>query len=348
MGVGDKDVLDSGLALQVLIEKVPRERLAVLPTPLQDCPRLTKVLGGPRILVKRDDLTGLAFGGNKARQLEFVLAHAIASGADSVVVGAGLQSNLCCQVAAAANRLGLAATLVLAGHEPESYQGNLLLDHLLGAEIQFAGPLEFEQVYARCDEIGVELARKGRKPYVIKPWELSGSIAAIGYVNAALELAAQFRIYSVSPTYLFTAATDATPAGLILGFKILGRGPHVVAVSPALSCGELKSLVARLAAGTSQLLGVDTAIGPAEVDGRDAYIGADYSAVTEGACEAVRLFAETEGLFVEPIYTGRALAALIDHVRSAKIGRDESVVFLHTGGLPALFAYNEQLASRPV
>lgn len=329
--------------LRRLVDKVPRVQLAALPTPLQECPRLSSVLGGPRILMKRDDLTGLALGGNKSRHLEFLMADALSKGADVVVVGAASQSNLCCQVAAAACKLGLESVLLLARDEKAYYQGNVLLDTLLGADVRFVDVRDRREVFKLCEKVAVELAHEGRRAYAINPWSFAGSLAAIGYVNFVIELCGQLSQMDVTADYLFTAATDATPAGLLVGLKAIGSKLKVVGISPGLSQHESRVLVAAIANDAAKLLGLDTHVSPAEITNHDAYVGTGYGKTTPECLEAIKLVAETEGIILDPVYTGKAMAGVVDHIRNGRIGPGETVVFLHTGGVPLVFVYGEEL-----
>lgn len=329
--------------LRARIAKVPRARLASLPTPLEECPRLSAALGGPRILIKRDDLTGLALGGNKGRQLEFVMGDVLIKRADVVVVGAGSQSNLCCQVAAAARKLGLDAVLLLARDDKADFRGNIVLDALLGAEIRFVDVDDFREVFRLCDSVAAELAARGRRPYTIDPWSTTGSLAAIAYVNFVIELLGQLREAGTAVDYLFTSATDATPAGVALGLKAIGANWRLVGISPALAEEESRRLIARIATDAAALLGMDTMLSPEEITNLDGYIGGSYGELTAPCLEAMALVAETEGIVLDPVYSGKAMAGLIDHIRTGRIGKGETVVFLHTGGVPLVFAYTDEL-----
>ncbi|MCL4459226.1 MAG: D-cysteine desulfhydrase family protein [Chloroflexi bacterium] len=330
--------------LQVLVDRVPRVQLANLPTPLHDCPRLSETLGGPRILFKRDDLTGLALGGNKVRQLEFIMADALAKGSEMVIVGAGSQSNLCCLTAAAACKLGMRAILVLMRDDKsQDIEGNLLLDGLFGAEVRFVDTADFYQLPTFYEAVAVECRQRGQKSYIINPWSFAGTLATVGYVNFVLEFCQQLDEMKLSVDHIFTAATDATPAGLALGTKLLNPGFRVVGISPAHLKERATSRIARIASDTAKFLGIDLVIAPDEITNYEDYVGEGYGVMTRECREAISLVAETEGILLDPVYTGKAMAGLIDHIRRGKIGRGETVTFLHTGGTPLLFAYRMEL-----
>jgi D-cysteine desulfhydrase family pyridoxal phosphate-dependent enzyme len=332
-------------ALQARIDVQPRVRLAHLPTPLEPCPRFSAALGGPAIWIKRDDLTGLAFGGNKTRQLEFVFAAVLAQGADTVVAGAYTQSNWCRQMTAAARKLGLEVALVLLhGEKGPELQGNLLLDRLMGADVTVVDLDSMERLAPLLEAKAEELARAGRKPYVVAPFGVDELVlGAVGYVNAALELDRQLDEAGIDPDYLYLCGANMTPGGLALGLKALGRRTRLVNIAP-IRWSEARAVdIARIADGTAWRLGLAIRVTPDEVENHDDYIGERYGLVTDGGREAMQLLARTEAVILDPVYSSKALAGLIDHVRRGRIGRHETVVFVHTGGTPALFAYAADL-----
>jgi D-cysteine desulfhydrase family pyridoxal phosphate-dependent enzyme len=332
-------------ALQARIDALPRVRLGHLPTPLDFCPRLSEALGGPEIWIKRDDLTGLAFGGNKTRQLEFLFADVLAEGADTVVAGAYTQSNWCRQMTAAAKKLGLEVALVLLhGEKGPALQGNLLLDRLMGADVTVVDLDSMERLAPLLETKAAELERAGRKPYVVAPFNMARqALGAIGYVNAALELDAQLEEAAIDPDCVYLCGANMTPGGLALGMKALGRRARLVNIAP-IRWSEARALdIARIANAAAQRLGLDSTIDAAEIDNHDEYIGERYGLVTDGGREALRLVARTEAVILDPVYSSKAMAGLIDHVRQGRIGKGERVVFVHTGGTPALFAYAQDL-----
>jgi L-cysteate sulfo-lyase len=332
-------------ALEARIDAQPRVRLAHLPTPLEPCPRFSAALGGPAIWIKRDDLTGLAFGGNKTRQLEFVFADVLAQGADTVVAGAYTQSNWCRQMTAAARKLGLEVALVLLhGQKGPALQGNLLLDRLMGADVTVVDLDSMERLAPLLEAKAEELARAGRRPYVVAPFGVEKLVlGALGYVNAALELDRQLAEAGIDPDYLYLCGANMTPGGLALGLKALGRRTRLVNLAP-IRWSEARAVdIARIADGTARRLGLDIRVTPDEIENHDDCIGERYGVVTDGAREAMQLLARTEAVILDPVYSSKALAGLIDHIRQGRIGKHETVVFLHTGGTPALFAYAADL-----
>jgi D-cysteine desulfhydrase family pyridoxal phosphate-dependent enzyme len=324
----------------MLTRTVPRVRLGHLPTAIEELPRLSQALGGPRILVKRDDLTGLAGGGNKTRKLEFSLGEAMRRGADTLVTLGAVQSNHARQTAAAAARAGLRCVLVLGGRPPAAETGNLLLDRLLGAEIVFTGDRTRE-------EVGVEVLEAqraaGRRPFLI-PVGASDEIGAAGFVAAAEELAGQLDERQLAVDRVVIASSSfGTQAGLCVGARALGLGVQIAGIAIDAPRAELQTAVAELAARTARRLGLDVRIDPGEVVGFDAYLGGGYAVLGEPEREAILLAARTEGLLLDPVYTGRAMAGLVDLVRRGAIAKDETILFWHTGGTPALHAYAEAL-----
>ncbi len=331
--------------LQSRIDEFARLQIAHLPTPLEFCPRLTEALGGPEIWIKRDDCTGLAFGGNKTRQLEFVFAEAQQQGADTIVIGSGSQSNWCRQTAAAACRIGMHTVLILAhGVKGAALQGNLLIDHLLGAEITIVDGEDLQQLPPLLEEKTEKLREKGRKPYLMNPFGLPTlSLSAIGYVNALLELDEQIQEQGKEPDYIYLSGANITPAGIALGVKALGRKTKVVGITPIRWDEDRSTDIARIANATAERLGLNIVFRPEDIHNKDDYVGDRYGVMTPECREALRLVAKTEGIILDPVYTSKAMAGLIDHIRQGKIGKNETVIFLHTGGTPALFAYAEDL-----
>ena len=331
--------------LQERIRALPRVRLAHLPTPLEPCPRLSRALGGPEILVKRDDLTGLAFGGNKTRQLEFLLADLADTEADVIVAGAYTQSNWCRQITAAARKLGRDVSLVLLhGRKGPLRQGNLLLDDLMGADIRVSEVDDMQRLPPLLEARAAELRAAGRRPYLVDPFDLEVlARSALGYVEAALELDAQLDAAGTDADHVYVAGANMTPAGLLLGLRALGRKARVVGIAPIEWDEDRRVDIARIASAAARLLGLDLAFGPEEVISHGDYIGEGYGVLSAAARDAFLLAARSEGLILDPVYTGKAMAGLCDHVRRGLVGRGETVVFVHTGGNPAVFAYAEDL-----
>ena len=332
--------------LRARLAGFPRTRLAYLPTPLEPGPRLSAALGGPDILVKRDDLTGLAFGGNKTRQLEFVFGDVLAAGADTVVAGAYTQSNWCRQITAAACKHGLKAVLVLAhGVKGPLLQGNLLLDLVMGAEVTVLPVLD-EELQPHLEARAEALRRAGARPYLISSFATgTQSLAALGYVEAVLEICDQL---GAAPDHLYVAGSEMSPAGLIVGARALGLPTRVVSVSPIAYPESRQDEIARICNAIAARLGLDLSWAPADILVDDGFIGEAYGIVSAAGREAMTLLARSEGLLLDPVYTSKGMAGLIDHVRRGRLRAGETAVFVHTGGLPALFAYADDLGLGPV
>jgi D-cysteine desulfhydrase len=319
---------------------LPRIPLGCLPTPLEELPRLTRALGGPRLFIKRDDQTGLATGGNKTRKLEFAVADALDQGADTLITMGGVQSNHTRQTAAAAARCGLRCVVVLRGHAPAVWNGNLLLDHLLGAQVVFSGDRTREAV---ADEVASQARAAGNRPYLI-PVGASNAVGAVGFVAALEELDAQAKARALRvDRVVFASSSFGTQAGLCDGAKAVGFGGQLAAIAIDSRRDELQAGVAAIATATIRRLGWEMTVAPAEVVAYDDYLGAGYAVMGAPEREAISLVARSEGILLDPVYTGRAMAGLIDLIRTGAFGKDETIVFWHTGGAAALFAYAEEL-----
>lgn len=323
--------------------RLPRVALAHLPTPLEEAANLARRLEGPRIFLKRDDCTGLLFGGNKTRHNEFLLAEALRRQADVVVWGAGAQSNNCRQTAAACNKLGLDCHLFLtraSGHA--EVQGNLLLDHLMGAKVHLVdapmGPELDDLLLAKA----AEYRRAGRRPFV---WDrvIGRPLAAVSYALCLAETLDQLRDRDVEPTVVYSAAAGATGAGLALGKKVLGWKGRVRLLCPIRWPWDTPSDLADVANRTAELLGLPHRLTAADIDVTCDYVGPAYGAITPESRAALDLLARTEGVLLDPVYTAKAMAGLIDDVRRRRVGPDDVLVFIHTGGTPAVFAYRDEL-----
>ncbi len=329
--------------LQKRIDKLPRIKLAKLPTPLEESPRLTKFLGGPKLWVKRDDLTGIAFGGNKERKTEFAMADAIQKGADVIITTGPLQSNHAMVTAAAAKKLGLKVVLVLRGKAPQEYDGNLLLDHLFGADIRFV-QVGWQQALPAMEKVAEELRKEGQKPYIV-PGGASYPTGAVGYVNAMLELAKQAEEKDLNINYIVHASgSGGTQAGLVLANKALKTEIEILGMCVEPNATQLLAEeIVEIANGVAKLLDLKEVVNRKDVVLIDDYAGEGYGVLTPEAVEAIKLFAQTAGILLDPVYTGKAMAGLIDLIRQEHFKRDDNVVFVHTGGTPALFVYKEQL-----
>jgi D-cysteine desulfhydrase family pyridoxal phosphate-dependent enzyme len=329
---------------------LPRFPLAILPTPLTEARGLREALGGagrcPRILLKRDDLTGLALGGNKARKLEFLIGDALRHDATVVITTGAVQSNHARMTAAAARAAGLGVSLVLTTHETNPpAQGNYLLDRLFGADIHLipAGPDPKLAVApdeeARVAEVMASLRARGERPYLI-PVGGSSGVGALGYVAGTRELAGQLAAASVPATRLYYASgSRGTQAGLELGWRLFSPPYQLAGIAVSGGEDEKRVRAARVATEAAALLGVGVAVNPGELRTNQDHIGEGYGIPTPGGLEAIRLLATRDGVLLDPTYTAKAMAALIADVRAGTIASDEAIVFLHTGGVPALFAH---------
>lgn len=311
---------------------IPQLRFAHLPTPIEELPRLSKALGGSRLLVKRDDQTGLAFGGNKTRKLEFLVAEALEQGARTLITGGALQSNHCRQTAAAAARYGLDCILVLNGEMPNQPSANLLLDQLFGAELVTISDRSLRDQTLH-NTFG-KATTDGRKPYLVT-YGGSSPTGALGYAFAMEE----FMMQKVEADWIvFGTSSGGTHAGLVLGQRIFGFKGKVLGISIDEPEDWLKTRVSQLASDASEKLGARIEFTRDDVLAKEEYCRAGYGVLTDAEREAVRLFAKHEGLLLDPVYTGRAAAGMIDLIRRGFFKKDETILFWHTGGQPALFA----------
>ncbi|MEZ4769782.1 MAG: D-cysteine desulfhydrase family protein [Caldilineales bacterium] len=331
----------------MILPELHRFPLAHLPTPLEGMSRLRAALqeelGGrrvPRLLVKRDDQTGLATGGNKTRKLELLVAEAQAKGADTLVTTGAPQSNHCRQTAAAAARAGLGCTLVLGGNAPMLQGGNLLLDRLFGAQIVFAGT---DDRLAVMQQVAEDLTARGRRPYVIT-YGGSSPVGAAAYVLAMAELLGQCYAGGASPDHVIVASSSGgTQAGMVVGVRALATAVQVHGISIDQDRETLVSNLRDLGVRTAGFLQLPLALARDDFIVHDEYLGGGYGVLGAAEREAIGLLARSEGLLADPVYTGRALAGLLDLIRRGRFRADETVVFWHTGGLPAIFAYEDGL-----
>jgi 1-aminocyclopropane-1-carboxylate deaminase/D-cysteine desulfhydrase-like pyridoxal-dependent ACC family enzyme len=325
------------------IARLPRVKLAFTPTPLEEVPNFSKAIDGPRIFVKRDDLTGFAFGGNKVRAMEFRLAHVLANGYDAFVLVNIGQSNHARLHAAACARLGIKIVIVKPGPKGERVQGNLLLNHIAGAEIVETGttdPVELERI---LDDTLDDLRRRGFRPYASTREPFSPIAGTIAFTEASIELLDQLRSLGASASRIFLVG-GTSAAGLALGGKLLGAPYQVHAISVGGSRESLLQSEVRLSNRVAtEVLDLPPVMTEDDFAAFDEYVGDQYGQATPQTQEAIRLLARTEGIFTDPVYTGKALAGLIGEVRKGNVGRDETVVFVHTGGTPIIFAYDELL-----
>ncbi|MGH2453092.1 MAG: D-cysteine desulfhydrase family protein [bacterium] len=324
---------------------LPRIPLAVRPTPIQEAARLSGYLGGPRILIKRDDLTGLALGGNKARKLELLLGEARAQGADVIITVGAAQSNHARITAAAARLLGWEAILVLTGEEPAEAQGNLLLDRILGAEVRFINTTEEYVLMGIVQDLARELTGRGRRPYVI-PRGGSTGLGAAAYLEAGLEAFGQLNALGVRADAIVHASTSGgTQSGLLTAAKWSRAGVSVTGISAGPPAATVTQRVTGIVRDLGRLLDTEWEVHPDDVLVYDDYVGEGYGIPTVGTIEAIKMVARTEGILLDPVYTGKAMAGLIDLVRRGTLARGHTVLFWHTGGVPALFAHAQTLGA---
>lgn len=324
------------------LSRFPRVRLAHLPTPLEPMERLSALLGGPRLWIKRDDCTGLSTGGNKTRKLEFLVADALSKGADTLITQGATQSNHARQTAAAAAKFGMECHLLLEDRTRDAspdytLNGNVLLDRLHGATIsKRPGGADMA---AELADLEARLREAGRKPYVI-PGGGSNPVGALGYANAALELVSQANDRGLEIAHLVHATGSAgTQAGLVAGLVALNAAIPILGVSVRAPRERQQATVLDLAQRTAEHLGLPGLVRSEHVEVNSDYVGPGYGLPTPGMREAVKLLAQTEGLLLDPVYTGKGMAGLIDLVRKGAFKKDSDVVFLHTGGSAALFGY---------
>jgi D-cysteine desulfhydrase family pyridoxal phosphate-dependent enzyme len=331
----------------MLTDRLARVPIAHLPTPLEPLPRLTAQLGGPELWIKRDDQTGLATGGNKARKLEYLVADALTQGADTLITTGAAQSNHARQTAAAAAKSGLACRLVLRSPEPvegravepQQVRGNLLLDRLLGAEVAWAGDGPLAEAMAQVAE---ELRTAGRHPYVV-PYGGSNPIGASGYVAAIEELMAQCAERDRHFGHVVLASSSGgTQAGLVVGARALGYAGRILGISVDPPADELLRRLADLATATADLLALALSFVPEDFNVNDGYLGGGYGVVGKLEREAIRTLARSEGVLLDPVYTGRAFGGLLDLIHRGTFRPDERVLFWHTGGTAGLFGYGDR------
>ena len=328
------------------LDRFPRIDLCHVPTPLEFMPRLTQHLGGPQIWIKRDDCTGMALGGNKARKLEFLLGEALKQGADHLVTLGALQSNHVRQTAAAAARLGLACTVILEHRHPNPdyaylHNGNMLLDGLLGAEIvNCPGGTDMP---AALRQVGDQLRAKGHRPYLI-PSGGSNPLGTLGYVKAAQELLLQAQEKNFAPDRVVVASGSAgTQAGLVVGLAVQASTASVQGFAVSQAEHLQHQRVAALAAATARFIGHTDELPPQAVRVNADYLGEGYSIPSAAMVDAVQQVARLEGILLDPVYTGKAMAGLMDWARTGRFRRDENVVFIHTGGQAGLFGFCDTL-----
>lgn len=349
--------MESTHALKGTIEAFPRARLAHLPTPMEEMEQLSRKLG-VRLFLKRDDQTGLAFGGNKARKLDYIMADALSAEADTIITWAGVQSNWCRQTAAAAKKLGLKPILILFKRPnlPSDYDGNLLLDLVFDSDIRLVEKqegqkmMEYGGVKEVVDTVAEDVRKEGGRPYIApiggslpeasmdKPW------GAVGYVNGFVEIAEQMASQGAKlDAVVFATGSGSTQGGLLVGAKLISPGTQTVGISVSETRETMTRYVRTIADKTMDLLGQPQSISDDDIIVFDDYLREGYGILDENVADAIRLVAETEGILLDPVYTGKAMSGLIDLIEKDYFKPGANIVFLHSGGTPALFPYRKEL-----
>ena len=328
------------------LSKFARVSLAHLPTPLEHMPRLSEHLGGPDIYVKRDDCTGLATGGNKTRKLEFSMGEAVEQGADTIITVGAIQSNHVRQTAAAACKLGMACEVLLehrVGNPSKTYttSGNVFLDRIFGANLrEHPGGTDFD---VEMEAVAKEVRAKGGTPYII-PGGASNAVGALGYVGCGIELLEQLSEQGLKIDHLVTATGSAgTHAGLAVGLRGSGSDLPILGIGVNAPQDVQEERVYDLAVETAELVGAPGCVAREDIIADCNYIGPGYGEPTESMNEAVLMLARFEGLLFDPVYSGKALAGMIDYIRQGRFTKGQKIVFLHTGGSAGLFAYADSL-----
>ena len=319
--------------------------LANLPTPIQRLNHFSKAWGGPEIYIKRDDLTGCAVSGNKIRKLAFVAADAKAKGADTLITCGGIQSNHARATALVAAMLGMHSVLVLRGQEPQTVQGNLLLDKLAGADIQWVSEEEYEMVNERMVDIRRSLERKGHRPYVI-PEGASYDLGYWGYVHAAQEIAGQLDIMQLTMDYIVTATgSGGTLGGLILGTHLLGLNTMPVGINVCRTAEHFQSRIHGVLHGMIHDRHWPIDIGREDITVIDGYVGKGYAQASEEVLWIIAEVARMEGIVLDPVYTGKAMFAIQEEIRAGRFKKGQKILFIHTGGIFGLFPQARELAA---
>lgn len=318
---------------------IPRKKIGFFPTPLSELKRLSLKLNGPDLFIKRDDMTGLAFGGNKTRKLEYLIGDAISKGCDTIITGGAEQSNHCRQTAAASAMCGLECHLVLGGEEPELPTGNLLIDKLFDAKIHWTG--EFRKG-EKIPDIAEQLKSKGKKPYIV-PYGGSNEIGTTGFVEAIRELTGQLAELKEKITHIiFASSSGGTHAGMMVGKNIYNLNARLIGIEIDKSSDDeipFTDQVLMLANSTADSLNVKRNFGRDDLILVNNYLGDGYGVIGSLERNAIKLLAETEGILVDPVYTGRVFGALVDLIENKYFTREDKVLFWHTGGTPSLFHY---------
>lgn len=330
--------------IRAAAERLPRVRLAHLPTPLEELPRFAaKLGGGVRVFIKRDDCTGLVLGGNKARHNEFLFGDAVASGCDMFVWGALVQSNNCRTTAAACAKLGLECRLYLCkAHQKTEPQGNLLIDYLVGAHVEFTDVKIGPELYALLAKKAEEFRLAGRKPYHWDPPRVV-PLSAVSYALCMAEIAEQLAALNISPAAFYVSSAGATGAGVALGKALLGFTCPARLICPMHWPWDIPTRMANDANAAAERMGLPHRVAASDLDTDESYVAPGYGLPSPVGQEAMHMLSSTEAILTDHIYTAKALAALVADVRAGKYPRGSSVVFIHTGGVPAIFAEPEKV-----
>lgn len=324
------------------LDAIPRISLTSLPTPLEEAPNLAKKLGLKKLLIKRDDCTTLAGGGNKARKLEFLMADALNKNADVVMTDGGPQSNHARMTAGAARKVGIdRCILFLGGPRFDRFYGNLLLDIVLGAEIRFMEDATVKEMEEAMERESSSLRSHGKKPYVI-PIGGSTPLGALGYVDGIRELAGQLSPEDRAPLIVVSVGSAGTLAGCALGARLFLPEAEVLGISVASRSKPLREFAATDASGAASIIGVNECFTPDDINVNDEYFGRRYGEPSEEGNRAIMTAAQTEGLILDPVYTGKAMAGLIGLAKAGKLDSDRTTIFIHTGGAPGLMAFEDK------
>jgi len=321
------------------LDKIPKIDLCMLPTPIVPLYQFSDHLGGPRIYMKRDDLTGVGFGGNKNRKLEYLLADALQQDADVIVTEGAVNSNHCLQTAACAAKLGLECELVLSGEEPKDVTGNYLLFHILGVPIHRVD--DSSERKEKIKEREKELTSLGKKPYIV-PTGGSNAVGAFGYINCILEISKQAKEIGVEFDYFVHAAgSSGTQAGMLIGKELYSPKLNIISISGGISGEFLTNETRDIIKKFEERFNAGLNVNQISVSVETKYAGPGYEIPSTDMIETVKLVAQLEGVFLDPVYNGKAMVGLIDMIKSGRISHSASVLFLHSGGGPSIFNYHQ-------
>jgi len=328
--------------LQTHIDKIPRLRLAHLPTPLEEMPRLTERLGGPNIWIKREDMTGLAFGGNKARHYEYEMPHITNEGYDVMINIMDYHSNNARMTAAAANKIGMRYILILKNAVNRNIQGNLLIDKILGAELHLLDEYQSGDAEGYAARLKEELQGEGHKPYLIQEHLFPRIVGMVGFVQTGIEILEQIEENNLKNVHIIGVAGRSL-SGLIIAAKSMGLDWKFTGVTVNYDI-PLSEYIFQHTEDIKELLDLPVTFAESDMRILDQYVGEGYGVMSAQVAEAIHIAAQTDAIICDPNYTGTAMAALIDQVEEGGFDNDETVIFLHTGGLPAVFTFADQLA----